>query len=144
MIEEVIRNDKSKSHLKGKKPMNSAFKNGVVDLKGGRPSRTGERWRPAKILQDAHPDGDIGYLESLAALGNEPDHNISPEPKWDTQDQIYINQNYSSIHSSTKNRRSMESLSNKKVKSGLKRQPATTKSPPADKAPADLPPVAKP
>lgn len=112
----MIRNDKSRSHLKPKKPTNSAFKNSALHLKATQPCRTDEKWQNGKLLQDAHTDGDVGYLENIAALGNEPDHNMSPEPNIDTQDQLYVNQNYSSIHSSAKmNRKSMDSLSNKNI-----------------------------
>ena len=73
------------SQLKSKKAASGAVKQGAPqNPKAGR--RTDEPWRPW-LLQDTQTDGDVGYLESIAAIGNEPDHNISPEPKIDAQDQ---------------------------------------------------------
>lgn len=130
MIDQVIRTDKSKTHLnaKGKKAAPNVFKNSAnANIKGRQPSRTEERWRPARIVAPAaaHADGDVGYLENIAAIGNEPCQNLSPEPKVELHDQIYVNQNYSSIHSSTKiNRKSMDSLSSKNPKKMMADNPA--------------------
>jgi len=84
MKQHLVRNDKSRSQLKSKKAVSGVAKQSAP--RNSKVRRTDEPWRPW-LLQDAQTDGDVGYLESIAAIGNEPDHNISPEPKIDAQDQ---------------------------------------------------------
>jgi hypothetical protein len=85
MKQHIFRTDKSRSQLKSKKAAQGALKQSPPrHSKAGR--GTEEKWRP-QVLQDAQTDGDVGYLESIAAIGNEPDHNNSPAPKVDAQDQ---------------------------------------------------------
>lgn len=89
MKQHLVRHDKSRSQLKSKKAGHGASKqSGPRHSKVGQ--RTAEKWRP-HMLQDAQTDGDVGYLESLAAIGNEPDHNVSPEPHLDVPDPALAN-----------------------------------------------------